>query len=75
MRHDWKAYGGLPHALRNGGLDMVVMIDMRRDAADEIERLQTELRDAKNDALRLHNDKMNYLTELLSRGIEPPQSQ
>lgn len=43
MRCDWSGYGGLLHVLRNGGVDATVMVDARRDAADEIERLNDRL--------------------------------
>lgn len=43
MRHDWSKEGSLVFVLRNGGSEPTLMIDARRDAADEIERLQKEL--------------------------------
>lgn len=44
MRWDWNALGGLPKILRDGGVDATGMVDARRDAADEIDRLRKALK-------------------------------
>ena len=59
-----KDAGGLLAVLRNGHADATVLVDARRNAADEIEYLRLDIQDV----LRKENAKLRSVLERIATG-------